>query len=72
MRELRLLKNHQGFTFKQSLCDRITCWALGDVLAFEYCCQATSKHDPYLRRSVIKERYRELVEQRSRVCWGGA
>eukprot|EP00957_Ditylum_brightwellii_P014684 1107185-Ditylum_brightwellii.AAC.1 len=72
MCELRLFKNRQGFTFKQSLRGRVTCWALGDVLTFEYCFQATSKLDPFLRRSVIKERYVELVEQRSPVCRGGA
>eukprot|EP00957_Ditylum_brightwellii_P080405 6115770-Ditylum_brightwellii.AAC.1 len=71
MRELRLFKNCQGFTFKQSLRNRVTCWALGDVLTFEYCCQATSKLDPFFRRSVIEERYGELVERRSRVCGGG-
>eukprot|EP00957_Ditylum_brightwellii_P194055 14778802-Ditylum_brightwellii.AAC.1 len=71
MRELHLLKNHQGFIFKQGLHDRITCWALGGVLTFEYCCQATLKLDPFLWRSVIEERYGELVDQRSRVCRGG-
>eukprot|EP00957_Ditylum_brightwellii_P061463 4665208-Ditylum_brightwellii.AAC.1 len=66
MRELCLFKYRQSFTFKQSLRDRITCWALGDVLTLEYCCQATSKLDPFLWRSVIEERYGELVERRSR------
>eukprot|EP00957_Ditylum_brightwellii_P152947 11641718-Ditylum_brightwellii.AAC.1 len=49
MRELRLFKNSQG---------------LGDVLAFQYCRQATSKLDPFLWQSVVKESYGELVERK--------
>eukprot|EP00957_Ditylum_brightwellii_P089107 6785461-Ditylum_brightwellii.AAC.1 len=66
---LRLLEDCQHVALKKGLCNRVTCKALGNVLALKYCLETTSELDPLLRRSLIKERYGELVDGEVTFAW---
>eukprot|EP00957_Ditylum_brightwellii_P171451 13051873-Ditylum_brightwellii.AAC.2 len=62
MCNLHLLEDRQRVALAKSLCNCITWTALGNVLALKYCLEATSELDPLFRSSLIKEKYRELVD----------
>eukprot|EP00957_Ditylum_brightwellii_P109947 8386516-Ditylum_brightwellii.AAC.1 len=63
MCNLCLFEDRQHLALEKGLCNRVTCRALGNILAFKHYLETMSELDLLLRSSLIKERNGELVDE---------